>query len=129
MFGMVLNVGSAKSFGVRNAVIIGVTVRVVVRRNTPQCPRFAGSWKRYDGHLFYARGQNNESNEECSDSRRLIETYSASLPEDERAIVRAAMGLEPACAPQREASLQGLSAKRAQLEKRQVDMAKRILDT
>ena len=78
---------------------------------------------------FVTPGSTDDGNEE-NGIRRLMEQLLSTLPEDKRAMVRAAMGLEEVVqiAP-RQISLKELSAERAPVEKRQEDMAKRIIDT
>ena len=104
-------------------------VRDVTGRNTPHCTRCSGNWTRYNGKPFVTLGATDEGNEE-NGIRLLLEQFLSTLLEDKRPMVRPAMGLEEVLlvAP-KQTSLKELSAERAQVEKRQEDMAKRIIDT
>ena len=61
---------------------------------------------------------------------RLLEQFLSTLPDDKRAMVRAAMGMEEVVqTTPKQVTLKQLSAKRAQVERRQQDMAKRVVET
>ena len=79
------------------------TMRDVAGDNTPQCTRCGGSWTRYGGKPFVTPGSTDVGNEE-NGIRRLLEKFLSTLPEDKRAMVRAAMGMERSRTDHAEAS-------------------------
>ena len=104
-------------------------VRDVAGGNTPSCTRCSGNWARYNGKPFVTPGSTDDGNEE-NGIRRLLEQFLSTFPEDKRAMVRAAMGLEDVVQiASKQISLKKLSAKRAKVEKRQENMAKHIINT
>ena len=100
-------------------------VRDVAGDDTPHCTRCSGNWTRYNGKPLVTPGSIDDGNEE-NGIRRLLEQFLSTLPEDKRAMVRAAMGLVEVV---QIAPMQiSLKENRAQVEKRQ-DKAKRIIAT
>ena len=105
------------------------TVRDVAGSNTPHCTRCSGNRTRYNGKPFVTPGSTDAGNDE-NGIRRLLKQFLSTLLEDKRAMVRAAMGMEEVVQmTPKQISLKELSAKRAQVERRQEELAKRIIDT
>ena len=104
-------------------------VREVAAGSVPQCTKCGGIWTRHNGKPFVAPGSTDEKQDEIG-IRALLEQFLSTLPESQRSMVRAAMGFDEVVhvAP-KQVALKELAAKHAQVEKRQEDMAKRIIDT
>ena len=91
--------------------------------------KMCGNWTRHNGKPFVTPGSTDEKQDEIG-IRALLEQFLSTLPESKRSMVRAAMGFDEVVhvAP-KQVTLKELTAKHSQVEKRQEDMAKRIIDT
>ena len=121
--------GIGRSCGALTAVILGLMCVTVQGAAFHSAQRCGGNWTRHNGKPFVTPGSTDEKQDEIG-IRALLEQFLSTHPESKRSMVRAAMGFDEVVhvAP-KQVTLKELTAKHAEVEKRQEDMAKRIIDT